>query len=412
MTRPSEASVVPIRLTLDGRSGVTLWATPWLEDGEEWQAFLGTGRAVLLFANAAELAGYLQSGQENDLSDHPQWPALRRLPASQLEPEEGYEFDLDGVYDLAAGDPDPFTVSEMSDLLDIVHRIADCCDDGTLLRLVEETPEFAELLSDEVSFAGGGGEQRWSDVGEALDRCWEGVLDRLGDLLDWRGETPAEAVLAARAVTGDAAAGDAGAGDGPVGEAARAEEAAAAAATGTAVLGSEPAEHTEPATAALQADEEAEDGEDGEDGDGSVWAEAGILPIELTVPTGRGYTLRTYVDDEPRFLGSDLTVDVFATVDGLVAFCRTEADHDLADLDTWPLIRDAEELPVELPDEERYDLAAPEPGAVDLARDLADYCQLAGVEEALAGRAAETGVPFDVWVAAVAEISTCLRWHD
>jgi hypothetical protein len=105
-------------------------------------------------------------------------------------------------------------------------------------------------------------------------------------------------------------------------------------------------------------------------------------------------------------------VDVFASADGLVGFCRTEDDHDLADLDTWPLIRDAEDLPVDLPDEERYDLAAPHPPSVDLVRDIADYCQLAGVEEALAGRAAGAGVPFDVWVAAVAEVSTCLRWHD
>jgi hypothetical protein len=404
VTRPSEASVVPIRLTLDGRSGVTLWATPWLEDGEEWQAFLGSGRAVLLFAHAAQLADYLRSGEENDLSDHPQWPALRRLPASQLEPEEGYDFDLDGVYDLAAGDPDPFTVSKLSDLLDIVQRIADCCDDGTLLRLVEDTPEFAELLSDDVSFAGGEGEQRWSAVGEALDRCWEGVLDRFGDLLDWRGETPAEQVLAARPAAGAGHDAEPAESAGPVAD----EEAGHDA--------EELAEAEEAAEAAEgEAEEAAGTGEDEEAGgevDGSVWAEAGILPIELAVPTGHGYTLRTYVDDEPRFLGSNLAVDLFTSADALVEFCRAEGDHDLADLDTWPLIRDAEALPVDPPDDESYDLSAPEPGAVDLARDLADYCQLAGVEEALAPRPAEAGVPFDVWVAAVAEISTCLRWHD
>jgi hypothetical protein len=35
-------SIVPIALTLDDRTGYTLWAPPWEEDGEEWQAFLGT----------------------------------------------------------------------------------------------------------------------------------------------------------------------------------------------------------------------------------------------------------------------------------------------------------------------------------------------------------------------------------
>ena len=39
MARPS---IVPIALTLDDRTGYTLWAPPWEEDGEEWQAFLGS----------------------------------------------------------------------------------------------------------------------------------------------------------------------------------------------------------------------------------------------------------------------------------------------------------------------------------------------------------------------------------
>lgn len=190
MTRPTDATVVPIRLALDGRSGVTLWATPWEEDGEEWQAFLGVGSKVLVFTTTDDLAEFLHSGVENDLSDHPAWDMLVKLPASQLEPDEDYDFDLDGVYDLAAGDPDPFAVSELSDLIDIVQRIAECCDDGTLLRVVEESPEFSRLLADEVTYSGAEGEEQWSELGEALDRSWELVIDRLGGLVEWRGELP------------------------------------------------------------------------------------------------------------------------------------------------------------------------------------------------------------------------------
>ena len=40
--RVARPSIVPIALTLDDRTGYTLWAPPWEEDGEEWQAFLGT----------------------------------------------------------------------------------------------------------------------------------------------------------------------------------------------------------------------------------------------------------------------------------------------------------------------------------------------------------------------------------
>jgi hypothetical protein len=384
VTRPSEASVVAIRLTLDGRSGVTLWATPWLQDGEEWQAFLGSGRRVLVFADPAGLADFLRSGAENDLTDHPSWRTLQRLAPEQLEPEEGYDFDLDGVYDLAAEDPDPFTVSELSDLVDIVQRIAECCDDGTLLRLVEETPEFAGLLADDVSYSGADGEERWTELGQALDRSWELVVDRLGELVEWRGT----------AEVGDQEETTEQAGIG--------EEAGVPGRTGG-------------------RDEAEESGERGQRGDAedeepadTAWAEAGIVPIEVTLPTGIGYTLRTYVDDEPRFLGTDLTVDMFATTAGLLAFCRTEDQHDLANLDTWSVIRDAEDdaLQIAPAEEETYDLTAPGAEAIELARDLADYCQLAGVEEALAGRSAETGVSFDVWVAAIAEIASCVSWHD
>jgi len=394
VTRPSEASVVPIRLTLDGRSGVTLWATPWIEDGEEWQAFLGTGERVLVFGQIPELADFLRSGVENDLSDHPSWSTLRTLPASQLQPEEGYDFDLDGAYDLALGDPDPFTVSTLSDLVDIVQRIAECCDDGTLLRVLEDSPEFSGLLTDEVTYSGPGGDERWTALAEALDRSWELVVGRLDGLLEWR--NPVE-VEAAEPVAEPAVATAAGGVDDLDGDDDDLDDLDVAAA---------------PLTAA-DLDGDADDDEDDDDA-GTAWDEAGIVPIALTVPTGTGYTLRTYVDSDARFLGADLTVDVFRSMDDLVTFIRAEDDHDLADLDTWPMVRDAEpgQLTVAPDEDETYDLTAPDEDAVELARDLADYCQLAGVEEALAGRPTDDSVPFDVWVAAVKEIGTCLRWHD
>jgi len=84
VTSAADASVVPIRLTLDGRTGVTLWATPWEEDGEEWQAFLGAGQHVLVFGTAEEMVAHLHSGEENDLTDHPRWKdLLAQLPPAK-----------------------------------------------------------------------------------------------------------------------------------------------------------------------------------------------------------------------------------------------------------------------------------------------------------------------------------------
>lgn len=409
VTSPGDASVVPIRLTLDGRTGVTLWATPWEEDGEEWQAFLGAGQRVLVFGTAAEMAEHLRSGEEHDLTDHPRWPDLVRLPAAELEPDEDYVFDLDGAYDLAASDPDPYTVSELSDLVDLVQRVAEVCDDGTLLRLVEDTPEFAMLLADEVSFAGAEGDERWTQVGAVVERSWEPMLERFSRLVEWRGTR-------VEAADEDDDPGDDETDD-ETDDEAGADGARRGGGATVATVADEPAAEPAPAprvpVVGTVGDVEEVPDDPTEGGTYSVWEVAGILPLSVTLPSGTGYTLRTYNgdDDEPVFLGTDLTVELFRTAAGLAAFAAEDQDHDLAEMVTWADIRDAEELPVEPDPEEVYDLRSPSPEAVELALELADYCELEGVAAALTRR--RTGdVPFDEWTRAVDEIETCVRWHD
>jgi hypothetical protein len=393
VTSATDASVVPIRLTLDGRTGVTLWATPWEEDGEEWQAFLGAGQHVLLFGTAEEMVEHLRSGEENDLTDHPRWKDLLRLTPAELEPDEDYVFDLDGAYELALSDPDPYTVSELSDLVDLVQRVAEVCDDGTLLKLVEETPEFAALLADDASFTGSEGDERWTAVGAVVERSWERLLERFGRLIEWRGtevlaedEEPDEDEDIDVVDLDDEDAGPPP--SGPVEELVR--------------------------NAVGSAGEVEVDGADPtEGGRYSVWEVAGILPLSVTLPSGTGYTLRTYNgdDDDPVFLGTDLTVEMFRTADGLVAYCRSGEEHDLTEMVTWPDIAEADDLPVEPTPDEVYDLRGPSEDAVELALELADYCDLEGVTAVLTRR--RTGdIPFDEWTAAIDELESCLRWHD
>ncbi|HEY6745029.1 MAG TPA: hypothetical protein VI357_04850 [Mycobacteriales bacterium] len=400
MTSAADASVVPIRLTLDGRTGVTLWATPWEEDGEEWQAFLGAGQHVLLFGTTEEMVEHLRSGEENDLTDHPRWKDLLRLTPAELEPDEDYVFDLDGAYELALSDPDPYTVSELSDLVDLVQRVAEVCDDGTLLKLVEQTPEFAALLSDDASFSGAEGDERWTAVGAVVERSWERLLERFSRLVEWRGEP----VLAdsededddsedededdLRVVDLDEDADD------------RRPARETVETVVDAAIGS-----------SASADPDEDDPTDG--GTYSIWEVAGILPLSVTLPSGTGYTLRTYngEDDEPVFLGADLTVDMFRTADGLAAYVRSGEDHDLSDMVTWSDLAEADDLVVEPEPEEVYDLRSPSEDAVELALELADYCDLEGVTGALTRR--RTGdVPFDTWKSAIDELETCIRWHD
>jgi hypothetical protein len=397
VTSAADASVVPIRITLDGRTGVTLWATPWEEDGEEWQAFLGAGQHVLVFGTTEEMVAHLHSGEENDLTDHPRWKDLLQLAPGELEPDEDYVFDLDGAYELALSDPDPYTVSELSDLVDLVQRVAEVCDDGTLLRLVEETPEFAQLLADDASFSGAEGEQRWTRVGTVVEQSWEPLLERFGRLVEWRGT---EVLAEDEDADEDDEDEDIDVVDLNDDEPPRSRIATDIEEVARAAVGS-----------SGEVEVEGEDPTEG--GRYSIWEVAGILPLSITLPSGTGYTLRTYngEDDDPVFLGTDLTVEMFRTADGLVDYCRSGEEHDLTEMVTWPDIAGAEDLAVEPAPEEVYDLRRPSEDAVELALELADYCDLDGVTAALTRRRAGD-IPFDTWTAAVTELETCLRWHD
>ncbi len=129
MARPS---IVPIALTLDDRTGYTLWAPPWEEDGEEWQAFLGgsvDGTAVVhLFPTPAALAAFCRTSTDHDLADHPVWPVVAGLGAADVTPDDDHRYDLDGVYDVVAENPDRWAVEELAATFDITGRVAECCD--------------------------------------------------------------------------------------------------------------------------------------------------------------------------------------------------------------------------------------------------------------------------------------------
>ena len=189
MTTALEATIVPITITVGGRTGLTLWAPPWEDDeGEEWQGFLGDGAKILLFPNTRELADFIASGEENDLSDHPAWGRVQKLTPDDLRPAGDDAYDLDQVYEWAAGEPDPVHVSALANVVDMVEKIADSCDDGALRRLVGSTPEYEELVSDEVSYQGKEGRKRWSELGDVIAETWERALTRVESWLNWRGD--------------------------------------------------------------------------------------------------------------------------------------------------------------------------------------------------------------------------------
>jgi hypothetical protein len=410
-------SIVPIALTVDDRTGYTLWAPPWEEDGEEWQAFLGTTEAdvakVHLFPTPAALAAFCHSSTDHDLADHPVWPIVAGLGAADLTPDDDHRFDLDGVYDIAAENPDRWAVEELAATVDIISRLAECLDttpdpddelddadiEGQFEAVAElaAKPEIGSLGLGVEAFVGRAGEDAWVGVGGALDELWEDVVEELDDHFDWTGAGTASledypaASEADEADSDDLAEEDAEDGE-PAGT-----PAAAAAPVRTIAGGSRFA--ASPAEVAAAA---------------PFWDSVGILPVEVVVPEGAGLTLRCYVEDVARFLGRDGEIFLFDTPEDLARFCKGTEEHDLVEIASWPEVADTDVLP--LPgDQDRYDLpelsealsevADGATGLVDHrafaqpvegARDLAEYAKLRRVEELLSptsplGRAVARG---------------------
>jgi hypothetical protein len=391
-------SIVPIALTLDDRTGYTLWAPPWEEDGEEWQAFLGTTEddvaRVHLFPTPAALAAYCRTSTDHDLADHPVWPVVVGLGAADLTPDDDHRYDLDGVYDIAAENPDRWAVEELAATIDIVSRLADCLDtsaepddelddaetEGQFEAVAElaAKPEIGSLGLGVDAFVGRSGEDAWVGVGGVLDDLWEDVVEELSEHLDWTG------------------AGSVDVEDYP--PASEVEE-----------LGPDEL----PEDISLVADDEpgvrtiarggrisASPAEVAEAG--KFWESVGILPVEIVVPDGAGVTLRCYVEDVARFLGRNGEVFVFDTPAALARFCKGNEEHDLMEIASWAEVADTDVPPLPA-DQDRYDLtelsdvlgevADGAAGLVDHrafaqpvegVRDLAEYAGLTRVEELLA----------------------------
>jgi hypothetical protein len=79
-------------------------------------------------------------------------------------------------------------VSALANVVDMAGKIADCCDDGALRSLIENTPEYAELVSDDVSYQGRDGKRAWQALGDTIAETWERALTRVDSWLAWRGD--------------------------------------------------------------------------------------------------------------------------------------------------------------------------------------------------------------------------------
>jgi hypothetical protein len=328
------------------------------------------------------------------------------LGAADLTPDDDHRFDLDGVYDIAAENPDRWAVEELAATIDIVSRLAECLDtsvepddelddaetEGQFEAVAElvAKPEIGSLGLGVEAFVGRSGEDAWIGVGGVLDDLWEDVVEELSEHLDWTGagtastdEYPAASEVEEFGPDDADDLEEPAAGDDVR---TRAGATGASAAPGVRTIARGGRLTADPAAVAAAA---------------VFWESVGILPVEIVVPEGAGLTLRCYVEDVARFLGRNGEIYLFDSPTELARFCAGTEDHDLTEIASWPEVADTDTLPVPA-DQDRYDLteltevlsevADGAAGLVDHraflqpvegVRDFAEYGRLTRVEELL-----------------------------
>lgn len=373
----ASGDIVPIELCLTDGDLVTLWAPRWRDGDDEWEAFLGNEDALYGFDSVAELAAFIRTDNDNDLVDHPAWKIVAGLSAAELEPEAEHSFDLVGVPELVAGDPDVDSVAELEDTLTMVRNIGEVCELDTVTKFFGSHPVLGALAGGARSFAGREGVELWHQIGAAVAKDWDDVLDAIDSVVRTP-EVDPEAVAVAEA------------------ELLAAEEN---------IVDAEDAdtdtEDFEPVDLDEDEADEDETGDD-EDEDLSFWDEVGIDPIKIVASGATYFTLRCYLDDEPIFLGSKGSILVFGSERALARYLADDHDHDLSRVSTYAEVQTAAidgSLEVEVTDENVYvlpglaDDLAEGPEAVDVEQldlavelftDAADYAEEDTVEQALA----------------------------
>ncbi|WP_330232850.1 primosomal protein [Nocardia sp. NBC_00508] len=369
----ASGDIVPIELGLTDGDLVTLWAPRWRDGDDEWEAFLGHEDALYGFESVAELAAFIRTNSDNDLVDHPAWKVVAGLSAVELEPEENFSFDLVAVPELAAGDPDVDTVAELEDTLGMVRNIGEVCELEAVTKFFGSHPVLGALPGGVSAFVGRDGEELWDQIGAAIAKGWDDVLDAIDSVVQTP-EVDAEAVAVAEA------------------ELLAAEEN---------VVDADDAADSDEDEEFESVDLDDEEEED-EDEDESFWNEVGIDPIKIVMSEGSFFTLRCYLDDEPIFLGARGSITVFSSERALARYLADDHEHDLARVSTFADVQTAAvdgSLEVEVTDENVYVLPglsedlAEGPEAVDIEQldlavelftDAADYADDDTVEQALA----------------------------
>ena len=314
--------IVPIELGLPQGDVVTLWAPRWREEGEEWEAFLGNEDDLYAFPDTAHLAAFVRTAEEHDLTDHPAWHVVPALSVGELAPDEEHQYDLVGVPELVAEEPDTWVLSELSDIVSMIRSLADVCELEDVHEVLDSASGFDLLDQGTLPFSGREGAILWTELAEVVAERWDEVLDAIDEVvtvpeIDKAALATAQVELAAW-------------------EAQRAAEDEEL---------DEEAEEESADDESDTAEAETEDEEAEEDEPVGFWGEVGIDPIKIITTDSEYYTLRCYLDDEPVFLGSNGEIDVFSSPRALARYLADAGTEDpenaLSHVVTWPQVTTA-----------------------------------------------------------------------
>ncbi|WP_072807211.1 primosomal protein [Rhodococcoides yunnanense] len=338
--------IIPIELGLTRGDFVTLWAPEWHEGDDEWEAFLGHEEDLYGFEAVAQLAAFIRNDDDNDLVDHPSWTVVSALAANELEPDDLHQFDLVGVPELVAEDPDSDVLAELHATFEMVQTLGDVCELSAVTSFFAGNPHLGSVGIGVEAYLGKDGQDLWDRVGASVAKSWDGVIDAIDSVV----KTPdvdADAVEIAEAELLAAAENDVDVDDVTEDSDRDTDD------------DQDTDDDSDEATADPVADAAAEDG---------FWTSVGIDPIRIITSDDTLYTLRCYIDDEPIFLGRAGAITVFGSERSLARYLADDHDHELAKVSTFADVQTAAvdgSLQIEITDENVYVL----PG---LADDLAD----------------------------------------
>ena len=382
------ADIVPVRLGLTKVDLYTLWAPSWRDADDEWQAFLGKDDDLYGFESVADLAAFIRTNTDNDLTDHPAYGALVESSAHRLDPGEDRQHDLIGVPEVAAEKASEESVATLLGALAVVQAIGSVCDLPVVSKFFNGNPVLGSLGGGVEAFEGRVGRKRWAEIEGVIARGWDGVVDAIDEIVTIP-EVDAAASEKAAAELAE-----------PAPEPEVDDET-----VDDVVIEDEVDTDDEEAALAAQATQQVL----GSDED--FWAHVGIDPVRLLTRGGTFYTLRCYLDDQPIFLGRNGRISVFGSERALARYLADEHESDLSDLATFDDIKTAAtdgSLQIRVTDDNVYvlrtlsDDIADGPEAVDvdqlelaveLIRDVGDYAEDGIVEDAL-----ETDQPFGRFV--------------